>query len=50
MSRRSPWTLQITLLLQVEYINLKGSSKEDPAVCKYTGNRYYSDPHTWFHH
>jgi len=34
----------------VEYINLKGTSKEDPAVCKYTGNRYYSDPHTWFQH
>ncbi|KAG2442658.1 hypothetical protein HXX76_002742 [Chlamydomonas incerta] len=27
----------------VEYINLKGTSKENPAVCKYTGNRYYSD-------
>mmetsp|Transcript_28196 Transcript_28196/g.71901 ORF Transcript_28196/g.71901 Transcript_28196/m.71901 type:complete len:151 (-) Transcript_28196:273-725(-) len=34
----------------VEYINLKGSSKERPAVCKYTGNRYYSLPHTWNHH
>ncbi|GFR41100.1 hypothetical protein Agub_g1744 [Astrephomene gubernaculifera] len=27
----------------VEYINLKGTSYENPAVCKYTGNRYYSD-------
>lgn len=34
----------------VEYINLRGTSKEDPAVCKYTGNRYYSLPHTWRHH
>lgn len=25
------------------YINLKGTSYENPAVCKYTGNRYYSD-------
>ncbi|KAK9798177.1 hypothetical protein WJX73_007944 [Symbiochloris irregularis] len=34
----------------VEYIDLKGTSKENPAVCKYTGNKYYSDPHTWLHH
>jgi len=27
----------------VEYINLKGSSREHPVVCKYTGNKYYSD-------
>ena len=27
----------------VEYICLKGSTKEHPAVCKYTGNKYYSD-------
>jgi NADH dehydrogenase (ubiquinone) Fe-S protein 6 len=27
----------------VEYISLKGTSKEHPAVCKYTGNKYYSD-------
>lgn len=27
----------------VEYINLKGTSYEQPAVCKYTGNKYYSD-------
>lgn len=27
----------------VEYINLKGSSRENPKFCKYTGNRYYSD-------
>lgn len=26
-----------------EYINLRGSTKENPAVCKYTGNKYYSD-------
>ena len=23
----------------VEYINLKGTSRENPAVCKYTGNK-----------
>ncbi|KFM26607.1 hypothetical protein F751_2194 [Auxenochlorella protothecoides] len=27
----------------VEYITLKGTSREHPAVCKYTGNKYYSD-------
>lgn len=27
----------------VEYINLKGTSRDHPAVCKYTGNKYYSD-------
>jgi len=27
----------------VEYINLKGTTRENPAVCKYTGNRFYSD-------
>ncbi|PSC68241.1 NADH dehydrogenase [ubiquinone] iron-sulfur mitochondrial [Micractinium conductrix] len=27
----------------VEYINLKGTTRENPAVCKYTGNKYYSD-------
>jgi hypothetical protein len=37
-------------LLQVEYINLRGSSYENPAVCKYTGNKFYSDPHTWLAH
>lgn len=31
----------------VEYINVKGTTKENPAVCKYTGNRYYSDD--WKH-
>ncbi|PNH05808.1 NADH dehydrogenase [ubiquinone] iron-sulfur protein 6, mitochondrial [Tetrabaena socialis] len=31
----------------VEYISLKGTSLEKPAVCKYTGNRYYSDD--WKH-
>eukprot|EP00201_Polytomella_parva_P014675 CAMPEP_0175050952 /NCGR_PEP_ID=MMETSP0052_2-20121109/7529_1 /TAXON_ID=51329 ORGANISM="Polytomella parva, Strain SAG 63-3" /NCGR_SAMPLE_ID=MMETSP0052_2 /ASSEMBLY_ACC=CAM_ASM_000194 /LENGTH=132 /DNA_ID=CAMNT_0016315181 /DNA_START=37 /DNA_END=435 /DNA_ORIENTATION=- len=31
----------------VEYISLKGTSYENPAVCKYTGNRYYSD--CWKH-
>jgi NADH dehydrogenase (ubiquinone) Fe-S protein 6 len=25
-----------------EYIDLRGSTAEAPAVCKYTGNRYYS--------
>eukprot|EP00199_Chlamydomonas_sp_CCMP681_P003227 CAMPEP_0119108868 /NCGR_PEP_ID=MMETSP1180-20130426/15885_1 /TAXON_ID=3052 ORGANISM="Chlamydomonas cf sp, Strain CCMP681" /NCGR_SAMPLE_ID=MMETSP1180 /ASSEMBLY_ACC=CAM_ASM_000741 /LENGTH=151 /DNA_ID=CAMNT_0007094539 /DNA_START=94 /DNA_END=549 /DNA_ORIENTATION=+ len=39
-----------TLGCPTEYINLKGTSKEHPAVCKYTGNRYYSLPHTWNHH
>jgi NADH dehydrogenase (ubiquinone) Fe-S protein 6 len=27
----------------VEYINLKGTSKDNPAVCKYTGAKYYSE-------
>jgi NADH dehydrogenase (ubiquinone) Fe-S protein 6 len=27
----------------VEYISLKGTTRERPAVCKYTGNKYYSD-------
>jgi NADH dehydrogenase (ubiquinone) Fe-S protein 6 len=27
----------------VEYINLKGTTPDNPAVCKYTGNKYYSD-------
>jgi hypothetical protein len=36
--------------VQVEYINLRGSSYDNPAVCKYTGNKYYSDPHTWLAH
>lgn len=27
----------------VEYINLKGTSRDNPAVCKYTGNKYFSD-------
>jgi hypothetical protein len=27
----------------VEYIDLRGSTYENPAVCKYTGNKYYSD-------
>jgi NADH dehydrogenase (ubiquinone) Fe-S protein 6 len=36
--------------LQVEYINLRGTSKENPAVCKYTGNKFYSEPHTWLAH
>ncbi|GIL99617.1 hypothetical protein Vretimale_4742, partial [Volvox reticuliferus] len=31
----------------VEYITLKGTSYDNPAVCKYTGNRYYSDD--WKH-
>ncbi|KAK9819624.1 hypothetical protein WJX72_000363 [[Myrmecia] bisecta] len=32
----------------VEYINLRGTSREKPAVCKYTGNKYYSED--WRHH
>ena len=31
----------------VEFIDLRGTSRENPAVCKYTGNRYYSDD--WAH-
>ncbi|GAB4817611.1 hypothetical protein N2152v2_004657 [Parachlorella kessleri] len=27
----------------VEYINLKGTTYDNPAVCKYTGNKFYSD-------
>eukprot|EP00210_Caulerpa_lentillifera_P006783 g6482.t1 len=27
----------------VEYIDLRGTSYEKPAVCKYTGYRFYSD-------
>jgi hypothetical protein len=43
-------SLLLLLLLQVEYINLRGTSYDNPAVCKYTGNKYYSDPHTWLAH
>ena len=35
---------------QVEYINLRGTSYENPAVGNYTGNKYYSDPETWLAH
>ena len=31
------------LWLQVEYIDLKGTTKENPATCKYTGDKFYSD-------
>lgn len=27
----------------IEYIDLRGTSIDNPAVCKYTGLRYYSD-------
>lgn len=27
----------------VEYIDLRGTSYDNPMVCKYTGNKYYSD-------
>ena len=27
----------------VEYIDLRGSTYEHPAVCKYTGNKFYSE-------
>ena len=27
----------------IEYIDLRGSTPDNPAVCKYTGNKYYSD-------
>lgn len=30
-----------------EYIDLRGTSYEHPAVCKYTGYRFYSD--AWKH-
>lgn len=33
----------------VEYINLKGTSFDNPAVCKYTGNRYYSEDWMYGH-
>lgn len=33
----------------VEYIDLKGSSKENPVVCKYTGNKFYSDDWMYGH-
>lgn len=26
----------------VEYIDLRGTTREKPATCKYTGNKYYS--------
>lgn len=29
----------------VEYINLDGTTSEDPAVCKYCGLRYHLDHH-----
>jgi len=27
----------------VQFISLKGTTREAPAVCKYTGRKYYSD-------
>ena len=33
----------------VEYISLKGTSYDNPAVCKYTGNKYYSDDWKYAH-
>jgi NADH dehydrogenase (ubiquinone) Fe-S protein 6 len=30
----------------VEYIDLRGTTLEAPAVCKYSGNKFYSD--SWF--
>lgn len=33
----------------MEYISLKGTSKEAPAVCKYTGLKYYSEARAWSH-
>lgn len=27
----------------IEYIDLRGTTADKPAVCKYTGNKYYSD-------
>jgi len=27
----------------VEYIDLRGTTREKPATCKYTGNKYYTD-------
>lgn len=55
-SRRCALLFPLLLLLlatagpQVEYINLKGTSYEKPAVCKYTGLKYYSDPSDWMAH
>lgn len=33
----------------VEYIDLRGTSIDNPAVCKYTGNRYYSKAFDFVH-
>ena len=38
----------VALGAPVEYIQLKGTTYDAPAVCKYTGNKYYSDD--WMHH
>ena len=38
----------VALGAPVEYIQLKGTTYDKPAVCKYTGNKYYSDD--WMHH
>ena len=27
----------------VEYIDLRGTTRDKPATCKYTGNKYYSE-------
>lgn len=34
----------------VEYINLKGTTREAPAVCKYTGNRFWAPKEYWGGH
>lgn len=34
----------------VEYINLRGTSRDNPAVCKYTGNRYWAPKEYWGGH
>jgi NADH dehydrogenase (ubiquinone) Fe-S protein 6 len=31
----------------VEYINLKGTTRERPAVCKYTGDRFWAPKEYW---
>ncbi len=51
--------VRLRLTYQVEYIDLRGSSYDNPAVCKYTGERgasavglYVAGCHTctWTHH
>jgi NADH dehydrogenase (ubiquinone) Fe-S protein 6 len=34
----------------VEYINLRGTTRENPAVCKYTGDRFWAPKEYWGGH